>query len=608
MSCLLAVLPPVAVVAGVLPLSNALLLFGSVGWLVVAFYMNRENHIHDAVLATSGTLDLEKLEESLPKLVEQVNLEFRRYHRAVSTFRGDENVNRSDLGANLRRIAQVAYHELHASAVELSLFDEASGLWSQGLVLGAPRTVNSQSMLSAAVQKGKQEIITSDRHTILVMPLVFAGTMFGALRVELPIDTKPSKSDLNVLHVLGTEGAIMLVDARFTDELLKLRKASEESVRAKTGFLANLSHELRGPLGIILNGAELMIDGLCGEITAQQKETLEMIKGSGDHLLDLVNDVLDYAKVEAGKVAAKPVDIPLHDLLSDLVAVVRSQALAKNHSLLLEPVDRTLGMICDKRHARQMLINFLTNAVKYTPDGGKITVSAQRWADGRVRIAVKDSGIGIPESQRDKVFAAFERVDDKYALSQTGTGLGMPLTRRLAEVNGGGVEFDSKVGEGSTFYLIMPAVDMATEQVEENDGELATPLRAQGQGESILLVDNDTASRQMIGQYLSSQGFEIVLAQEGSEVIRILRDRSIELAVVENDMPNLPGEEMVSVIRSNPHSATVPIILLSAKAFVFDIERFLKLGVDRCLSKPVALSELATTARRLIDETKTLQH
>ena len=608
MSCLLATVPTVAAFVGLLPLSKALLLFGSLGWVVVAFYMFRENRIYQAVMRTSGVLDIEAPAESLPSLVEQVNLEFRRYHRAVSTFRGDEHVNRSDLGANLRRIAQVAYHELHASAVELSLFDEASGLWSQGLVLGAPRTVNSQSMLSAAIQKGQREVVTSEKHTVLVMPLVFAGTMFGALRVELPIDTQPTKSDMNVLHVLGTEGAIMLVDARFTDELLKLRRASEESVRAKTGFLANLSHELRGPLGIILNGAELMIDGLCGEISEQQRETLEMIKGSGDHLLDLVNDVLDYAKVEAGKVAAKPVEIPLHDLLSDLVAVVRSQALAKQHSLTLEPVDRSLGMLCDKRHARQMLINFLTNAVKYTPDGGKITVSAQRWADGRVRIAVKDSGIGIPESQRDKVFAAFERVDDKYALSQTGTGLGMPLTRRLAEVNGGNVEFESKAGEGSTFYLIMPAVDLAIVNTEELSGENPTPLMAQGQGETVLLVDNDTVSRQMIGQYLASQGFQIVIAQEGSEVIRILRDRSIELAVVENDMPNIPGEEMVAVIRSNPHSATVPIILLSAKAFVFDIERFLKLGVDRCLSKPVALSELATTARRLIDETRTLQH
>lgn len=545
---------------------------------------------------------------TLSSFAGRVSREFSRYHRAGSICRAGSNIARSDVGAQLRRIAQLSYQDLNANAVELSLFDEVSGHWSQGLVIGAPRSPNSQGMLSQVVQRREREVLIDENGSTLVMPLMFAGTTFGALRVELPVGAQAGATDLALLQLLATEGAILLVDARFTDELLKMRRASEESVRAKTGFLANLSHEIRGPLGTILNWVELMQDGLCGELSEMQKETLKMMRDSGDHLLDLVNDVLDYAKVEAGKIVARPLEIPLAELLADLTTVVRSQALAKQHNLVLEPVDRSLGILCDKRHARQMLINFLTNAIKYTPDGGTITVTAQRLAGNRVKVSVADTGIGIPAAQRDKVFAAFERVDDSYALAQKGTGLGMPLTRRLAEVNGGNVDFESTEGQGSTFFLVLPAVEIAAADEGSEAGDAQNGATALGQGERILVVDNDRSTREMLDRYLTAQGFTVVDAEQGSTVIRLIRENPIDVAVVENDMPDLPGEEVVGIIRSNPQSTSVPIILLSARAFVFDIERFLKLGVDRCLSKPVALSELAHTVRRLIDETRANRH
>lgn len=583
-----------------------IVLVGAAGWGTLAFVLHRALPLQEALEKTSEALGISASGRAPIENLRAVSEEFVRYHRAVTAFQGGIGSGAKDLGESLRKITTLVYRELHANAVEFSLFDEVSMQWSQAMVIGAPRSVSSQAMMAAAAEARERQILSFDNYQVLVMPVIFAGKVFGALRVEIPSSQRPLKNDVELLQLFAVQGAMALIDARFTDELLRLRRASEETVKAKTGFLANLSHELRGPLGIILNGVELMLDGLCGPVTTQQQSTLTMIKDSGDHLLDLVNDVLDYAKVEAGKIIPKVVQIPVKDLLDDLASVVRTQAVEKGHNLEVLPVDATLGMLCDKRHARQMLINFLTNAVKYTPNGGKITVAASRASGQKVKISVSDTGIGIPENQRDKVFAAFERVDDSYALTQIGTGLGMPLTRRLAEVNGGVADFESAVGKGSTFWIVMPAVEIETHAVLTVNGDGKAELVPQGHGESILLIDHDNATRQMLCTYLENQGFAILQAKSGNEVLKILREKRVELAVVESDMPDLPGEEMVAAIRSTPNAASVPIILLSSKAFVFDIERFLKLGVDRCLSKPVTLSEVALTARRLIDEAKNM--
>jgi len=527
------------------------------------------------------------------------------HYQALLDLQNDEIKGGLNLSQSLGKIVELAYRELPVNSVELSLFDEESELWSQSLLMGDPLTYNSQSMMLDSVESSAHiDTLTEKDPTVISEALSFAGTYFGVIRAELSEGASLSENDSKIFKLLSSQGAISLVNSRFTEEVLRMRRLGDETMQAKTGFLANLSHELRGPLGIILNGVELTMEGLCGEVSDPLKEMLRMIKDSGDHLLDLVNDVLDYAKVEAGKVKAVPVELPVKALLEDLCAVVRTQAHAKSHELLLKSVDSSLGILVDKRHARQMLINFLTNAIKYTPEGGKIEVWAEKFSDGKAKILIKDTGIGIPESEKGKVFGAFERVEDKYALTQSGTGLGMPLTKRLAEVNGGSVGFESKAGKGSTFWLSLPSTEF--NDVYENIEDEAS-VKISGNNDGILLVDHNEETRRMLEQYLGKQGFRVFIATTGLEVLQLIRAESISLAVIENDLPGLPGEEIVSAIRSNPSSTQMPIILLSARAFVFDIERFLKLGVDRCLSKPVALAEVALTSRRLIDQTRNLE-
>ena len=579
-----------------------LLVIQALGWIIAAFLADfriklaREvdHGLSEYKLSAEG----DTLEEKLGRYLKQSA----RFHRASYSFLlGAGGKNSLEVGESLREIAMIALKELNAKAVELSLFDKNSGLWSQAIILGDPSSQNTQSMLNEASEVNLLQIVQDGDYKVIKQELEFAGNDFGALRVELEKDQEVTEEDKQVLKLLGVHGALLLVDSEFTNELLRMRRTSEESVQAKTGFLANLSHEIRGPLGVILNGVELTMDGLCGPVTDLQKETLRMMKDNGDHLLDLVNDVLDYAKVEAGKISAKPMEIQVSELLKDLMTLVRSQAVAKGHKLSCEEVDPKLGVLCDKRHSRQILINFLTNAIKYTPEGGEVTLGAEREANNRLRVWIKDSGVGIPEEDWPKVFGAFERVDNKYSNAQVGTGLGMPLTKKLAEVNGGSVDFTSADGEGSTFWVQLPAVEIERNENEEL-AENSKEELPQGNGESILIVDHNDDTRNMYGQYLTNQGFKVCLAASGREVLKIIREEELSLAIVENDIPDIGGEDMVLAMRANPRVQRVPIILLSSKAFVFDIEHFIKLGVDRCLSKPVELIELAKTSRRLIDE------
>lgn len=593
---------PAALFAGLLTPLVASVIVTALAWcvaiLVIAFHKSRMDEIRRALPKADGSGG-----ELVDEIASQLQ-DMRRYYNSAFAVQLDESIPTGHVESRLCSIAEIAQEELRARSVEISLYDEESRLWSRTLLVGEPFSVEGQSMLAespAALEE--TTVLRTPTGAVVASPLRFSGAVFGAIRAELFSGHTPDKGDLDIIKLCANQCASVLANSRFTQDLIRMKRLADESVKVKTGFLANLSHELRGPLGIILNGTELILDGLCGEITDHTRDTVRMVKSSGEHLLDLVNDVLDYAKVEAGKVVPKPVEVSVKELLVDLGKITRSQAESKKHKVIVEPVDETLGMVCDKRHARQMLLNFLTNAIKYTPEGGTITVSAEKTAANRVRISVKDSGVGIPEDQRGKVFAAFERVDHKYSSAQTGTGLGMPLTKRLAEANGGLVDFESQENVGSTFWLTLPYVQRGSE--ETTGTRLATqavlPL---GRGETVLLVDPDAHARGLVETYLQKEGFSVFAAGSGRDVLRALRETNIAIAVLENDLPDLSGVELVAALRAHPKGASVPVVLVSAKAFVFDVEHFLKMGVDRCLSKPVDLREVAVTARRLIDESR----
>lgn len=570
-----------------------------VAWILVAVLWYSRQNLHESIARRADELGIEVRLKSIERLTFELLHEIERKNASFSINLVQQKISsRQELSRALEKVVGQAYRLLGADSAELALFDEVTGLYHSALVVGKPFRVSAQAMLSGAAS-GEVIEISPD---VLIQPIAFAGSVLGTLRVALKEGRLPTLGDRDIVNLLALQAGLALMNAQYSHELVRMQQHSEESVRAKTGFLANLSHEIRGPLGIILNAVELVLDGLCGEINEDQRDTLKMAHSNGAHLLELISDVLDYAKVESGRITPNPIAIVVQPLLQDLCGVIRGQAEIKKHKVVCRASDDAMSVRCDRRHLRQMLINLMTNAVKYTPEGGQIEVWAERMPGGKVRINVQDTGVGIAEADRAKVFAPFERIENAYSISQVGTGLGMPLTKRLAEVNGGVIDFESLPGKGSKFWVVLAASSVNAQQIIEDDEDSKLPPVA-GRGNHIMLLEKNAGERNMTVKYLSHLGFKVSAAERTVEAIDILRSTKIDLAIVGNNVVDDPKEDLVSLIRNNAKNSSLPIVLISSRAFTFDIERYLRSGVDRCLIKPLKLREIAQTCRDLIDGT-----
>jgi len=565
-----------------------------VAWAFILLLVVSKLQSRDSLAKKAKSLGIDPSLKSFDQILKDVLFEIKRKNESLSINLIHGKIsNPEELTTALEKIVSRAYELLTASSAELALFEEGSGLYHSAFLLGRPFKTEAQSMLTNAMTEKEGH----EAPDIIVQPVIFAGSVLGTLRVALKFGNIPTTADRDIVNLLALQAGLALMNSEYNKQLLKMNRSSEDMTKARTGFLANLSHEIRGPLGIMLNAVELILEGICGAVSDEQIKTLGMIQTNGKHLLELINDVLDYSKVESGKLHPKRIDILLDPLLKEITTIIRSQAIEKGHKLNYHKSEELLAISCDKRHLRQMLINLLTNAVKYTPEGGVIDVSVERTPGNRIKINVKDSGIGIAQSDREKVFAPFERIENSYALAQVGTGLGMPLTRRLAEVNGGKIDFSSEEGKGSTFWLDFQTIDAPKEQKEEK----VEKIQVQGHGNCVLLVEKDIGEREMIGKYLSKLGFEVAAVSSKIDATAVLSERSIDVVVIDCNINDNPNDNKVDFIMVKNRTAPLPIIMLTSRAFVSDIKRYLKEGVDRCLVKPVPLQELAQICRNLID-------
>lgn len=596
---LLAVVPLVSIVSGAdIPGLDVTTIsaLNFLGWSIVLTLIAWRHDLKKTVVAICGRFGLPHQNQSLEVLLENLFHEFSRRNESLSMNLLERKISTDEeLSRSLERIVGLSMSLLDGESAELSLFDRDSGMYHSSFVVGKPFRTSAQAMLSGAADR--EDLYVSP--DVMIQPIAFAGAILGSLRVALKKGRLPTVGDKQIMALLALQGGLAIVNAQYTKQLLRMKAASEESVRAKTGFLANLSHELRGPLGIMTNAVEIVLDGLCGPVSEEQAETLQMIKSNGSHLLELINDVLDYAKIESGKISVNPSEVLLNEILKDVTAVVRNQAESKSHKLSFKPSEDVLAIECDRRHFRQILINLLTNAIKYTPDGGSIDVWAERMPGNKIKISVRDTGIGIDSSEREKVFSAFERVENSYSITQMGTGLGMTLTKKLVEVNGGQIDFESVPGEGSQFWVHFPAIEMSDlSRAADEEQELD---HAKGGGDALLLVQKDDGERKMLTRYLSHIGYGVIPAATETDAITILRDRSARLVLIDNDIVDDPKNDVISAIRDTAKESSLPVILISSRAFVFDIRKYLRAGIDRCLIKPLELKELGHTCRDLID-------
>jgi len=337
----------------------------------------------------------------------------------------------------------------------------------------------------------------------------------------------------------------------------------------KSEFLANMSHELRTPLNAILGFSGLLNEQIGASLTDRQQRFLHNIEEAGQHLLELINDVLDLAKVEAGKLELRPEVIDLETLLEPVCAAARASAQAKGVGFEVQS-QASEGLLLDPTRVRQVLFNLVSNAVKFTPAGG--SVHLQVMLDGPdLLVAVVDTGVGIPVGARDRVFGVFERLHEGRVAAE-GTGLGLALTKRLVEQMGGSITFESEEGRGTTFRVGLPEVR-------------SEPVL----GKRILVVEDERHDADLIVAVAGSIGLRAEVVRSRAATSLALR-RSRPLAIV-LDLRLLDGrgEQVLRDLRDDPTNATVPVIVVTVEA---EPSPVLALGADDYLTKPIDRARL----------------
>ena len=458
-------------------------------------------------------------------------------------------------------------------SARIALIDDQS----QALAIGNDdELLASAEIMAAIIESQTPRFVRTAAGATLAAPITGRGRRIGVLAVMGRRAPLFATDDLDLVQLLAEQAAIVLDGARLYGDLTSANRDLSQATRVKSEFLANMSHELRTPLNAILGFSGLLSEQLAGSMNDKQKRFLRNIHEAGEHLLELINDVLDLSRVEAGKLELRPEVLTLDVLLEPVSAAGRTAAEAKG-VLYTTEAPNTAPIFLDPTRVRQILFNLVSNAVKFTPGGGHVTLRAS--SDGReLRFEVADTGIGIPAEARDRMFGVFERFHEGRS-EAAGTGLGLALTKRLIEQMSGSISFDSEEGKGTTFCVRLP--DVVTERIL---------------GERILVVDDERHDADLIVAVASSVDLraEIVRGLAGTEDA-LSRGRPLGV-VLDLRLPDGRGEQFLGRLKSDPALADVPVIVVTVEA---EPATALALGADDYLTKPIDRVRLESWLRRV---------
>ena len=419
-----------------------------------------------------------------------------------------------------------------------------------------------------------------------------------------------SENELEILKMVGVFLGLMIGRVKEKQEEIA-RIEAESSNKAKTEFLFNMSHDIRTPMNAIIGYTDIAINHL--DEQQRVRDSLEKIKLSSSHLLNLINDILEMSRIEAGKMKIESAPLNIHKAIKSVATMSRSLAETKSIAFNVHVDDiKNSYVYSDELHVNQVIINIISNAIKYTDVGGSVDFGIKQISDpvdniARYQIIVKDTGIGMSKEFQTHLFESFSREQNTTVSKQEGAGLGLAIVKKIVDLMGGTIVVQSKLGKGSTFTVELPFNIMNEEAIKEYEEsrkkDNVVTAGASFNGQKVLLVEDNELNREIATEILTEAGLVVEIAQDGAIAVKKVSKKGVryyDFILMDIQMPVMNGYEATAKIRQLPDGNEIPIIALSANAFKEDIERSLAAGMNAHAVKPIDIKVLFETIKHFV--------
>jgi signal transduction histidine kinase/ActR/RegA family two-component response regulator len=413
------------------------------------------------------------------------------------------------------------------------------------------------------------------------------------------------REEVGLLHALAALADLSLARCVLAESeqagRVALQHAMEEAERANTAksdFVSRMSHELRTPLNVVLGFGQIL--EMKATLDDGDREAVEHILKAGHHLLGLINEVLDLATIESGRMAISPEPVEVAELVSEALALIRPLADDRSVRLTaeLEPCQR--HVIADRQRLKQVLLNLYSNAVKYNRDGGEMAVSCAEVAPGRLRLQVRDTGPGVPAALMDRLFEPFDRLGAESRHIE-GTGLGLALSRQLVELMGGEIGVESREGEGSVFWVELAITHPPGSALAATSADSDGLVRPSGRRQ-LLLIEDNLANLKVVQRLMAGrEHIEVLPAMTGGLGMELAREHRPDVILLDQHLPDVPGVEVLHRLKAHPDTRDIPVVIVSADATPGQVRRMREIGADDYVTKPLDLTRFLTVIDGLLD-------